>query len=93
MVQSLEIRLSTLPIHPLSTPHTLTDLSSYWSLSMHDNHYGAVTQLATTFDDQFVISGGEDGNVFVYKANLPKAPKKSKAAKIKVHTLYKVNSC
>lgn len=71
-------------VHPLSKPHSLTDLSSYWALNMHDNHYGAVTCLATSFDDQFVLSGGEDGNLFVYKANLPTAAQRKEAAIIKV---------
>ena len=58
-------------IHPLSAPYSLSTLDSYWALSMHDNHYGAVSHLATTFDDQYLVSGGEDGNVFVYRTNLP----------------------
>lgn len=71
-------------LHPLSTPHALNDLSSYWSLNMHDNHYGAVTCLSTTFDDQFVLSGGEDGNLFIYKANLPTATQRAEAVVLKV---------
>ena len=60
-------------VHPLPHPYSLTSLHSYWALSMHDNHYGAVTQLATTFDGRYVVSAGADGNVFVYSANLPMA--------------------
>ena len=75
-------------VHPLSTPRSLSDLSTYWSLSMHDNHYGAVTHLVTSFDDQFVLSGGADGNVFVYQANLPTAAERAAAASIKVLTLF-----
>ena len=67
-------------VHPLARPHCLGSLQAYWSLSMHDNHYGTVTQLATTFDDQYVLSGGADGNVFVYIANLPTAAEKRSAA-------------
>lgn len=72
-------------IHPLSTPHVLMDLSSHWSLNMHDNLYGAVTSITCTFDDQYVLSGGEDGNVFIYKANLPTASQRAEAATIKVN--------
>lgn len=65
-------------IHPLSAPYALSSLDSYWSLSIHDNHYGPVAHLATTFDDTYVVSGGGDGNVFVYKANLPTAKERGK---------------
>ena len=71
-------------IHPLSAPHDLHDLSSYWSLSMHDNHYGAVTCLISTFDDQYVLSGGADGNLFVYQANMPTAAQREEAASVEV---------
>lgn len=71
-------------MHPLHRPHCLDDLSGYWALNMHDNHYGAVTCLTATFDDQYVLSGGEDGNVFIYKADLPTAAQKAKAAVLKV---------
>ena len=76
-------------IHPLSAPYALSTLDSYWSLSMHDNHYGSVSHLATTFDDSYLVSGGGDGNVFVYQANLPTAEQRerNKAQKVKVpHT-------
>ena len=67
-------------VHPLARAYSLTSLQAYWALSMHDNYYGAVTQLATTYDDQYVLSGGADGNVFVYTANLPTAAEKRKTA-------------
>ena len=77
-------------IHPLSTPYSLSTLDSYWALSMHDNHYGAVSHLATTFDDQYLVSGGEDGNVFVYRTNLPSVQEQegegAKELKVCVHT-------
>ena len=72
-------------VHALPDPHSLTSLHSYWALSMHDNHYGAVTHLATTFDDRYVVSAGADGNVFVYSAHLPMATKpglSTEAAKV-----------
>ena len=79
-------------LHPLSTPHTLRDLSSYWSVNMHDNHYGAVTCLCSSFDDQYVISGGNDGNLFVYKANLPTAAQRAKAILLQVGENFQLNA-
>ena len=40
---------------------------------MHDSQGGALTHLCTTYDDCYVVSAGEDGNVFVYSASLPTA--------------------
>ena len=51
---------------------------------MHDNHYGAITALTATFDDQYVLSGGADGNVFVYEANLPTAAERAEAMTVTV---------
>ena len=62
----------SLRVHPLlPLSHSLSSLQAYWSLNMHDNHTGRLTHLTTTCDDRYVISAGEDGNVFVYLANLP----------------------
>ena len=47
---------------------------------MHDNHYGAVTHLVTSFDDKYVLSGGADGNLFVFEGNFPSAEEREQAA-------------
>lgn len=47
---------------------------------MHDNHYGAVTHLVTSFDDKYVLSGGADGNLFVFEGNFPSAEERAQAA-------------
>lgn len=41
-------------------------MGPYWSLSMHDNDYGSITQLASSFDDKFIFSVGGDGNFFAF---------------------------
>jgi len=41
-------------------------MGPYWSLPMHDNDCGAVTQLSSSFDDKFIFSVGCDGNFFVF---------------------------
>ena len=33
---------------------------------MHDNDYGSITQLASSFDDKFIFSVGGDGNFFAF---------------------------
>ena len=37
----------------------LTDTSSYWELSMHDNQLGSITALSVSFDEGFIISVGK----------------------------------
>ncbi|XP_051783012.1 cilia- and flagella-associated protein 44 isoform X2 [Erpetoichthys calabaricus] len=44
---------------------TLKSLLCYWQLSLHDNHYGHIQRLRCSFDDQFVVTTGEDGNIFI----------------------------
>jgi WD40 repeat protein len=56
---------------PLSSSSSSSTLGSYWALSVHDNQNGAVTHLSTTCDDRYVISGGADGNIFVFSTHLP----------------------
>ena len=41
-------------------------MGPYWSLSMHDNDCGTVTQLASSFDDKYIFSVGRDGNFFAF---------------------------
>jgi len=41
-------------------------MGPYWSLPIHDNDYGTVTQLASSFNDKFIFSVGGDGNFFVF---------------------------
>jgi len=41
-------------------------MGPYWSLPIHDNDYGTVTQLASSFDDKFIFSVGRDGNFFAF---------------------------
>ncbi len=67
-------------IHQLEEPHSLANLTSHWSLAMHDNHYGAVTHLVTSFDDKYVLSGGADGNLFMFEGNFPSAEERAQAA-------------
>lgn len=84
-------------IHQLEEPHSLANLTSHWSLTMHDNHYGAVTHLVTSFDDKYVLSGGADGNLFVFEGDFPTAEERAQAvleAKVSRHMkLYFLGKC
>ena len=71
-------------VHPLHSTHDLSDVSSYWALPMHDNQLGIVNHLSLSFDDQFLLSGGADGNLFVFKVDLPSAKEKKSAQVVEV---------
>ena len=62
-------------LHRLSDPYSLASLKEeghgVWSLGVHDNHYGNVSCISLTYDDQYLLTGAGDENIFVYKTNLP----------------------
>jgi WD40 repeat protein len=60
-------------VHLLSSFHSLSQLNTHWSISMHDNHYGRLSAISLSFDDKYLITGGGDGNVFIYKTNFSKS--------------------
>ncbi|XP_036208237.1 cilia- and flagella-associated protein 44 [Myotis myotis] len=45
---------------------SLTTLESYWHFTVHDNTYGRITGISASFDDQFLVTTGADGNIFVF---------------------------
>ncbi|XP_067108345.1 LOW QUALITY PROTEIN: cilia- and flagella-associated protein 44 [Osmerus mordax] len=57
-------RVRAYPLQP-SDAH-LTSMHAFWALGVHDNQYGHVRQLRCSYDDQFVLTTGEDGNIFSF---------------------------
>ncbi|XP_037691493.1 cilia- and flagella-associated protein 44 isoform X2 [Choloepus didactylus] len=45
---------------------SLTDMVHYWHFSMHDNDYGCIKSISTSFDDRFLVTAGADSNIFVF---------------------------
>lgn len=45
----------------------LTSLRDYWHFNVHDNNFGCVKSIAASFDDQYLVTAGADGNIFVFK--------------------------
>ncbi|XP_074260450.1 cilia- and flagella-associated protein 44 isoform X3 [Saimiri boliviensis] len=45
---------------------SLTSLVNYWHFNMHDNNYGCIKSIASSFDDRFLVTTGGDGNIFVF---------------------------
>ena len=57
-----------------------------WSLGVHDNHYGNVSciHVSLTYDDQYLLTDAGDGNIFVYKTNLPANSPTSAPVKVSI---------
>ncbi|XP_060005028.1 cilia- and flagella-associated protein 44 [Lagenorhynchus albirostris] len=45
---------------------SLTNMEDYWHFSMHDNNYGCINAISTSFDDCFLVTAGADSNIFVF---------------------------
>ncbi|XP_035299446.1 cilia- and flagella-associated protein 44 [Cricetulus griseus] len=45
---------------------SLTSLKDYWHFNVHDNDYGCVKNICLSFDDQYFVTSGADGNIFVF---------------------------
>ncbi|XP_007453209.1 PREDICTED: WD repeat-containing protein 52, partial [Lipotes vexillifer] len=45
---------------------SLTHMEDYWHCSMHDNNYGCIKAISTSFDDRFLVTAGADSNIFVF---------------------------
>ncbi|CAJ1071125.1 cilia- and flagella-associated protein 44 [Xyrichtys novacula] len=73
-------------VYPLQPgDHDLTSIQAYWTLSVHDNHYGHLRHIRCSYDDHFVLTAGDDGNIFSFSLLPPEELQKSlqrKRAKI-----------
>ncbi|NXN18830.1 CFA44 protein, partial [Indicator maculatus] len=45
---------------------SVNTLKEYWSLNVHDNDHGQIQGICCSFDDRFLITCGEDGNIFTF---------------------------
>ncbi|XP_045922375.1 cilia- and flagella-associated protein 44 isoform X1 [Micropterus dolomieu] len=54
-------------VYPLQPgDHCLTSMQAYWALSVHDNQYGHLRHIRCSHDDLFVLTAGDDGNIFSF---------------------------
>ncbi|XP_004436632.2 PREDICTED: cilia- and flagella-associated protein 44 [Ceratotherium simum simum] len=45
---------------------SLTNMVDYWHFNIHDNNYGCIKGISTSFDDRFLVTTGADSNIFVF---------------------------
>lgn len=65
-------------VYPLqSGDHSLTSMQAYWALSVHDNEYGHLWHICCGHDDHFVLTAGDDGNIFSFSLLPPEELQKS----------------
>uniref|UniRef100_A0A8C6J259 Cilia- and flagella-associated protein 44 n=1 Tax=Melopsittacus undulatus TaxID=13146 RepID=A0A8C6J259_MELUD len=57
-------------------------LKEYWSFSVHDNDYGQIRGICSSYDDRFLITCGGDGNIFTFNILSPEDVQKELKAKI-----------
>ncbi|KAL2085147.1 hypothetical protein ACEWY4_018467 [Coilia grayii] len=57
-------RIRAYPLQP--NDMQLQSMQAYWSLSVHDNQYGHLQHIHCSYDDQFVLTTGQDANIFSF---------------------------
>lgn len=59
-------------VYPLQPQdYSLRSMKAYWALSVHDNQYGHLHHVKWSHDDQFVLTAGNDGNIFSFSLTPP----------------------
>ncbi|XP_069491898.1 cilia- and flagella-associated protein 44 isoform X2 [Ambystoma mexicanum] len=54
-------------VYPLeASDPLLSSMHGYWSLGIHDNQYGHIQAICSTYDNQFLVTCGADGNIFSF---------------------------
>lgn len=61
---------------------SLTSLQDYWHFNVHDNNYGCVKGIVVSFDDQYLLTAGADGNIFVFNISSEFIAEKKAKAKV-----------
>nr|XP_042115263.1 cilia- and flagella-associated protein 44 isoform X3 [Peromyscus maniculatus bairdii] len=61
---------------------SLTSLKDYWHFNVHDNNYGCVKGVSASFDDQYLVTAGADGNIFVFSVTSIVVAEKEAKAKV-----------
>lgn len=65
-------------VYPLQPDdYSLSSMQAYWALSVHDNQYGHLQHMRWSHDDQFVLTAGDDGNIFSFSLTPPEQLPKS----------------
>ncbi|XP_061887395.1 cilia- and flagella-associated protein 44-like [Entelurus aequoreus] len=54
-------------VYPLDPDdYSLTSMRACWELCIHDSNYGHLRNICCSHDDRFVLTAGDDGNIFSF---------------------------
>ncbi|NWU90059.1 CFA44 protein, partial [Upupa epops] len=72
-----------LRVYPLQDKDlSMNTLKEYWSFNVHDNDYGQIQGISSSYDDRFLITCGGDGNIFTFNILSPEDTHQELKAKI-----------
>ncbi|NXJ93731.1 CFA44 protein, partial [Corythaixoides concolor] len=72
-----------LRVYPLQDKDlSVNTLKEYWSFNVHDNDYGQIQGICSSYDDRFLITCGGDGNIFTFNILSPEDVHEGLKAKI-----------
>lgn len=70
-------------VYPLQDKELSVDtLDRYWSFNIHDNDYGQIQGIYSSYDDRFLVTCGADGNIFTFTILSPEDIQKELRAKV-----------
>ncbi|XP_019404351.1 PREDICTED: cilia- and flagella-associated protein 44 isoform X2 [Crocodylus porosus] len=70
-------------VYPLQDKELSVDtVDRYWSFNIHDNDYGQIQGIYSSYDDRFLVTCGADGNIFTFTILSPEDIQKELRAKV-----------
>ncbi|XP_074839653.1 cilia- and flagella-associated protein 44 [Carettochelys insculpta] len=70
-------------IYPLQDKGLSADMmNGYWSFNMHDNDYGQIQGIYSSYDDRFLVTCGADSNIFTFNILSPEDIQKDLKVKV-----------
>ncbi|NXF02354.1 CFA44 protein, partial [Smithornis capensis] len=62
----------SLRVYPLQDKDlSVNTMKEYWCFTVHDNDYGQIQGICSSYDDRFLITCGGDGNIFTFNILSP----------------------
>ncbi|XP_034645238.1 cilia- and flagella-associated protein 44 [Trachemys scripta elegans] len=70
-------------VYPLQDKDLSADMmNGYWSFNMHDNDYGQIQAIYSSYDDRFLVTCGADSNIFTFNILSPEDIQRELKAKV-----------
>ncbi|XP_075762751.1 cilia- and flagella-associated protein 44 isoform X2 [Pelodiscus sinensis] len=70
-------------VYPLQDKDLSADMmNGYWSFNIHDNDYGQIQAIYSSYDDRFLVTCGADSNIFTFSILSPEDIQRELKAKV-----------